>query len=63
MRSAPSFTASIVTVIPYNTTVPALGRSADNVFVQVSYNGQVGWVWKGLVRLSQGTITDLPLTQ
>jgi uncharacterized protein YraI len=61
LRSAPSLSASILTVIPYGTTVPALGRSADNTFVKVSYNGQVGWVWSGLVRLSQGRVSDLPV--
>ena len=40
---------TILAVIPYNTRVPVFGRSADERWVLVDYEGQRGWVaaWLG----------------
>jgi uncharacterized protein YraI len=44
LRSAPNISSDTLTRIPYRTVVQAIGRSADNVWLQVIFNGQTGWV-------------------
>src|SRR5258708_23669076 len=44
-----------------NTTVPALGRSADNTWVQVNANGTIGWLSKNQVTVN-GDFNALPVT-
>lgn len=44
-RSGPGTTGTeIVTIIPRYTIVRVVGRNANNAWLQVEYNGQVGWV-------------------
>lgn len=58
MRTAPNTGAQELAIIPYTTVVRAIGRSADNAWVQVEYAGQVGWVAARYGRLS-GSIFSL----
>ncbi|RMF77533.1 MAG: SH3 domain-containing protein [Chloroflexi bacterium] len=44
LRSAPSTDADTLTRIPFNTTLRATGRTADSNWLQVTFNGQSGWV-------------------
>jgi uncharacterized protein YraI len=45
LRSAPSTTGTeILTIIPRFTIVRVVGRNANSTWLQVDYNGQVGWV-------------------
>lgn len=45
LRSAPTTTGTdVLTIIPRFTIVRVIGRNANNSWLQVDYNGQVGWV-------------------
>jgi uncharacterized protein YraI len=60
LRAAPTSESAELARIPYTTLLKAVGRSADNVWVQVVYEGQTGWVAARYGRLS-GNINSLPL--
>ncbi len=52
LHSAPTAALSnVVKVIPSGTTLSVLGMSPDGAFVQVNYNGTVGWVAASFVRV------------
>ncbi len=63
LRAAPVLNAQILNVIPFNTILPVLGRSARRTFIQVNYNGQIGWVSSFFVRLTGARLADLPVTE
>ncbi len=44
-----------------NTTVPALGRSADNAWIQVNASGTIGWLAAIQVTVN-GNLASLPVT-
>ncbi len=44
LRAGPSTAYPELTSVPYNTIVPVYGRSAGNGWIQISYNGTLGWV-------------------
>ncbi len=60
MRSGPGTENGIITVIPYSTPLTALGRSADETWLYVDYNGTKGWVYTLLMDL-EGYVPDLPV--
>ncbi len=60
LRSGPSRSFGEITTIPVDTVLTAVGRSGDSNWVQVTYNGQTGWVASWLGRWS-GAINDLPV--
>lgn len=60
LRTAPDSAADSQTTIPFGTTLAVAGRSADNAWLLVNYNGQSGWVAAGFGRLSAG-IVSLPI--
>jgi len=43
LRSAPDTNAETLTRIPFNAIAQAIGRTADNAWVQLVYEGQTGW--------------------
>lgn len=52
-RSAPTLTASILGVLPNGAVLPALGRSPDNLWVQVELpDKQLAWVFRDAVNVS-----------
>lgn len=59
-RTGPDESASEIGTISYPNTVRAIGRNAANSWVQVEYNGQVGWVAARYGLLS-GDIRGLPV--
>lgn len=61
MRSGPDYRATYITSIPYGTTVAVLGRNAARTFIKINFNGTVGWVVAGYVRLSAGRVSALPV--
>lgn len=63
MRSAPSADSQLLVQIPWEAVVPAYGRTADNVWIQVQYAGQTGWVAARYGRFQSGSITDLRVVQ
>ena len=52
LRSAPGENSQVLEQIPYLTTMGVEGRNADARWVQVSFNGQTGWVAVEFGRLS-----------
>jgi uncharacterized protein YraI len=52
LRSAPGENSQVLEQIPYLTTMGVQGRSTDARWVQVSFNGQTGWVALEYGRLS-----------
>jgi uncharacterized protein YraI len=59
-RAGPDEGAAELAIIPYPNTVRAIGRSASNAWLQVEFNGQVGWVAARFGRLD-GDIRGLPV--
>ncbi len=60
LRSGPGTDFAQIGSIPFNTTLPAIGRNADTTWIQVSYNGMVGWVAAFLVTVA-GDVNTLPV--
>ncbi|HEX2619469.1 MAG TPA: SH3 domain-containing protein [Phototrophicaceae bacterium] len=58
MRSAPGGSAPEVAIIQFKTVLRAIGRSADNAWLLVEFQGQTGWVAARYGRLS-GNINSL----
>ncbi len=52
LRPAPSTDTAVITRLPNDTGVQAIGRSADNAWLQVRAGGAEGWVSAAYVRLS-----------
>ncbi len=61
MRSAPGTGAETLRTIGYQTVLDAVGRTADNSWVQVNYQGASGWVSAQFGNLS-ADINSLPVT-
>ncbi|MBX3061799.1 MAG: SH3 domain-containing protein [Anaerolineae bacterium] len=57
LRAGSSIKCAAITVVPKGTQVGVSARSADNKWVQVSFNGQSGWVSASYVKLSAGIRT------
>ncbi len=50
MRSNAGLGSSVITLIPYNTTVQII--SSENGWDEVSYNGQIGWVYGSYITVN-----------
>jgi uncharacterized protein YgiM (DUF1202 family) len=61
LRQSFSTSSELLATIPFSTTLNILGRSQDNRWLRVSYNGQTGWVSSGLVAFNRGSINSLPI--
>ncbi len=61
LRAAPTINSDRLAVIPFNVELPLTGRNAGNNWVQVDYNGTIGWVSSGLLEFRQGNIASLPV--
>lgn len=44
LRSAPSLDGEVLAIIPRNSGIEVIGRSADSNWLRVTYNGTTGWV-------------------
>lgn len=60
LREGPGTDFAVVTTIPFNVSVSAVGRNADSSWIQVNYEGQVGWVAARFVRV-RGALDSLPV--
>jgi uncharacterized protein YgiM (DUF1202 family) len=63
LRDAASTRSNTITKIPPKSTVAIIGRNAARTWLKVSYNGQVGWVSVGYVRISSANVRALPVVQ
>jgi len=63
LRSTPRITNNTLTTIPAGTIVPILGRNSNTSWVQVNFNGQVGWVSIGFISIDPPLLIDrVPVT-
>lgn len=53
--------SNVIVIVPINVTLPVIGRSADNLWLEVNYLGQVGWIAEFLTRVS-GDVNTAPST-
>jgi N-acetylmuramoyl-L-alanine amidase len=62
LRATPSLDADVVAVVPFGTTFSADTRT-ENGWLQVTYDGQTGWILRSLVAvLDNGNLNTLPLS-
>lgn len=61
LRSGPGTGFQILDVAPRGTTVAVLGRNQSGNWIQVSYQGRVGWMAAWYTTLSGGSINDVPV--
>lgn len=62
LRAGPSKAYPILAEPPRYTVFPLLGRTANNAWVQVNFNGTLGWVTAGFVEFQGGhSILELPI--
>ena len=62
VRAGPSTGYPIIAEAVINSVVPLLGRTASSAWVQVNYQGTLGWIATRYLRLSAGTLlADLPI--
>jgi len=59
IRSAPSVTAPVAAPIGFDALYPVLGRTTDNVWLQVQVGDVVGWLPSGFGEV-QGQLNNLP---
>lgn len=57
LRAEPSLSGNIITTLPPNTEMVAVGRTVG--WIKVQAGDQTGWVWRGLVKV-YGPIPSLP---
>lgn len=61
LRSAPSVDSATLATIAYQEVLQTIGRSSDNGWIQVNYNGGSGWVSAAFGNLS-GDVNSLPIS-
>lgn len=59
-RATPDLNGVVLTKLPKGTSYPVVGRSGDNLWVQLLVDGGTGWVYAQYVTLS-GDINTLPV--
>jgi dienelactone hydrolase/uncharacterized protein YraI len=59
LRSGPGTQFDVITKVPVNTTLTADARNPASDWVRVNYNGQVGWLFVGQLRV-RGRVSTLP---
>lgn len=62
LRAAPTISASILIIVPFETTLPIERRSADGRWLRVTYRGETGWISRSLVTVdSPRALNTLPI--
>lgn len=62
LRAAPDLNSAILEVIPYNTPVQAIARSANSSWIEIKVGTRRGWVAAWLV-VMRGDINVLPISR
>jgi Bacterial SH3 domain len=60
LRAGPGRAFERLTVVPATTTLPAYGRTADTQWIQVEYEGQLGWI-ASILLVWTGDVIALPV--
>jgi probable enterotoxin D len=63
LRQTPTTSAAIIVVIPYQSIVEVVGKSATGTWLQVRYQGQVGWLIGSLIDLQAASLQGVPVTE
>lgn len=61
-RTAPGESTTVIEFIPYQTVLDVVGRSGDNNWLKVNFNGSGGWVAASYGSLS-GDLGSVPVTE
>lgn len=61
LRSGPGTGFQILDVVPNGTTLPIIARNASSDWVQVTYQGQTGWMAAWYTTISGGTLGSVPV--
>ncbi len=61
LRSGPGTSYAVVGVFTAGATAPIIGRAADSNWINITYNGQTGWVAGWLCSIS-GDLNSVPVT-
>ncbi len=61
LRSGPGTDFQILTVAPFGTVLPVTGRNAAGDWIQVTYQGQVGWMAAWHTTISGGSLSSVPI--
>ena len=61
LRAEPRFSAEVITVVPYETTLEAEARTTDSNWLRVTYNGETGWLISSLVNTGVSDVESLPV--
>src|SRR5258708_20433773 len=59
LRNGPGTNYASLADIPVSSVMPAVGRNADNTWIQVNFNNTIGWVAARLLTIS-GNVNSLP---
>lgn len=62
IRQAPSLTANVLRTVPYGTVYAAIGRSADDEWIQVQTAAYRGWVSRLVLFAEASNLDSLPVT-
>ncbi len=62
LRSGPGLSFPTLVIIPPERTVDIIGRNAEGNWLQVTVDGQSGWLFRSYVSLTSGSIAALPVT-
>jgi hypothetical protein len=60
LRAGPGRAFDRLTVVPPTTTLPAYGRTSDTQWIQVEYEGRLGWI-ASILLVWTGSVVDLPV--
>ena len=61
LRAGPSTSFEILNKMPTRMSVPVVGRTSTNLWLQVVYQGQTGWSWAPYMWVS-GDLNSVPVT-
>ncbi|MBI5929852.1 MAG: SH3 domain-containing protein [Chloroflexi bacterium] len=62
LRSGPGLSFPTLVIIPPERTVDIVGRNAEGNWLQVTVDGQNGWIFRSYISLTSGSIAALPVT-
>lgn len=59
LRAAPSFTADVVVVVPFDTVLQIEAKTEDSDWLRVTYEGQTGWLLTSLAAIDPNVDLNL----
>ena len=60
LHSRPAFSAPSNGVIPFESKVSPVGKSASGRWIYVAYDGAEGWAWAGLFEITSEQLAQIP---